>query len=163
MTVCHHFRVSFYQPELNIDPVDRLKHFVCSRSVSPPGCSNGNSHIHHPKDLLTYKSGFRDVCVQTVANDHSWSRLMFWSHEWKRPASAMCGFMRIKFCKVVCGHHYTSGVWWRVTERLWSEALSPRWRDRSDACQPSYHHLTHCSASCVCPQSTVQGESSISS
>lgn len=29
-----------------------------------------------------------------------------------------------KFCTVFCGPHYMSGVRWRVTEKLWLEALS---------------------------------------
>lgn len=63
MTVCHHFRASFYQPELNIDPIDRLKHLFTAGVSLPQAGLMETSHIYDPKDVLTYKSLFCAICV----------------------------------------------------------------------------------------------------
>lgn len=57
MTACHHFRVSFYQPRLNIDPIDCLKpSFPQQQECFSPGCANGHNVLATHTSLVTHRS-----------------------------------------------------------------------------------------------------------
>lgn len=58
MTACHHFRVSFYQPGLNIDPIDRLKpYYPQQQECFSPDSPNGHNVSFTPMGHSSLRTG----------------------------------------------------------------------------------------------------------